>query len=175
MPEKSKNASHIKHPRHAHARTRTHTRMHAHMYTHMYAHTCTHVCTYTCTHTQARDRPQTHVLSVAASDPHPSTQGVSCSLIVKNPELDKPCNKFSWKRRGRESAKNSKDELEISSLWPSQEFPKSTGLVTANLWAYNPALFDCGCYILALKKARDSPSIWGKKTKAQAHKSHLSV
>ena len=68
------------------------------------------------THGQTRYLLKTHKLRVAASDPHPSTQGVSCSLIVKNPELDKPCNKFSWKRRGRESAKDSKDELEISSL-----------------------------------------------------------
>ena len=53
MPEKSKNASHIKHPRQAHmrARTHTHTHMRAHMYTHMHTHMCTHVCTYTCIHT----------------------------------------------------------------------------------------------------------------------------
>jgi len=60
--------------------------------------------------------PQTHVLSVSASDSHPSTQGMGCPLIVKHPELDKSCNKFFWKRRGREKAKDSKDELEISSL-----------------------------------------------------------
>ena len=74
-----------------------------------------------------------------------------------------------------EKAKDSKDKLEIASLWPAQEFPKSTGQLTANLWAKSPALFDDGSCILALKKQRDPPSIWGKKTKAQAHKSHLSV
>ena len=100
----------------AHAHTHACTRTCTHICTHIHAHMCAHTHAHTHTHTQARDRPQTHVLSVAASDPHPSTQGVSCSLIVKNPELDKPCNKFSWKRRSRESAKNSKDELEISSL-----------------------------------------------------------
>ena len=98
------------------AHTHTHTHAHTHVHTHAHTHVHTRVHIHMHTHTQARDRPQTHVLSVAASDPHPSTQGVSCSLIVKNPELDKPCNKFSWKRRGRERAKDSKDELEISSL-----------------------------------------------------------
>ena len=155
MPEKSKNASYIKHPRQVHTHTQTYTHIHSPR--------------------QARDLPQTHVLSVTASDSHPSTQGMGCPLIVKHPELDESCNKFFWKRRGREKAKDSKDELEISSLWPAQEFPKSTGQLTANLWAKGPALFHSGSCILAFKKERDPPSIWGKKTKAQAHKSHLSV
>ena len=90
----------------------THT--HTHMYTYTYAHTCTctHKHAHTCTHT--RDCLQTHVLSVAASDPHPSTQGVGCSLIVKHPELDKPCNKFPWERRGRERPKYAKEELDTA-------------------------------------------------------------
>ena len=96
MPEKSKNASHIKHPRQVHTHTQT--------YTHIQS------------PGQAGDLPETHVLSVTASDSHPSTQRMGCTLIVKHPELDKSCNKFSWKRRGRERVKDSKDELKTASF-----------------------------------------------------------
>ena len=74
------------------------------------------LCTQAHTHTQAMILPKTHVLSVTASDSHPSTQRMGCTLIVKHPELDKSCNKFSWKRRGRERVKDSKDELKTASF-----------------------------------------------------------
>ena len=57
------------------------------------------------THGQTMYLLKTHELRVAASDPHPSTQGMGCSLIIKHPEQEKSYNKFSWEGRGRGRAK----------------------------------------------------------------------
>ena len=99
------------------------------------------------------------------------------ALIVKHPELDKSCNKFSWKRRGRERPKHSKDELKTASFWPAQRFPKSTSQVIAQ-----PCMDEtqhlCGQQLLhpgsELRWKRPS-SIWSNRTKARVHKSHLSA
>lgn len=106
------------------------------------------VHTNTDTHTQAMILPKltNSVLQPVTLIP---AHRVWVASLLKHPELDKSFNKFSWKRRGRERPKHSKDELKTASFWPAQRFPKSTSQVIAPsnpTCGWNPAL--CGQQLL---------------------------